>query len=273
MNIIVIISAIIIVFSAFSGYHKGLLRTAITMCSFILAMAIAAAVNPVVTSYVEEHFSVEEMIYDVIGDALEQKLGEKTGDGFPDGLAGSQGLPEGFRDRLERYLQSADSEELPEELRSSLEYLESFLGDGLGLPEPWRKGLDKLAEEGFDSQLGVEGVFDNLVSYYTNMATKVISYSISLIIAAIVIRVLVLVTGFVTKLPVLSGLNRLAGLLLGLLRGVIILWILGLVVTVCSGFEWAAPVLGMIKESAWLTFLYKNNLLALLLVPAAGALL
>ena len=71
----------------------------------------------------------------------------------------------------------------------------------------------------------------------------------------------------VGAIPVLSMLNRMAGLLLGLARGVVILWLFGLVIALCAGYHQMPSVLHMIGENGMLLFLYRNNPLAWLILP------
>lgn len=229
MNILVIIAGLIVIVSSLGGYRRGFFRTALTMCSFILAMLIVSVVNPIVTSVLADN--VRGTVDKVVSDVLEQKKEEAIED-----MGG---------------------------------FLEDF-SDELALPGSWENALEKLDIGDVYDQLGVDEAVDSYVSHYTRMILKSISYFISLLIASIIMRVLVMVTDIAAGLPILSGLNRLAGLGLGLLRGIVILWILGLVIAVCSGSAWASPLVGMIKESGWLTFLYKNNLLARLLLPIFG---
>lgn len=63
----------------------------------------------------------------------------------------------------------------------------------------------------------------------------------------------------IARLPIICGLNQLAGAFLGLAQGLLILWIAGIVL---KFFE-AAPI-GLILEqqiraSSWLSFLYQYN--------------
>ena len=105
------------------------------------------------------------------------------------------------------------------------------------------------------------------MDYYSDILIKSISYVISVLIAYLLIQIGLAVAGVMGAIPVLSMLNRVAGLILGLVRGVVILWLLGLVVAMCAGHERMMPVLDMIRESGMLLFLYRNNPLAWLILP------
>ena len=64
------------------------------------------------------------------------------------------------------------------------------------------------------------------------------------------------------RLPILSGVNKLAGAALGGAEGLIFLWLAFLLITAFSTTEWGMNLNRMIESSSWLSFLYDNNLLA-----------
>ena len=139
---------------------------------------------------------------------------------------------------------------------------------GLPLEQVGEKlGLQGLTADQLFQQAGLERIVDYYVDYYGNILIKAISYVISVLIAYLLIRIGLLVAEVIGAIPVLSMLNRVAGLLLGLIRGVVILWLLGLVIAMCAGYEGMAPVLNMIQGSGMLLFLYRNNPLAWLILP------
>ena len=166
---------------------------------------------------------------------------------------------------LSDFLEGAGEEELEEK------YFADF-NDGLGLPQAWEQALDQLPTAALYEQLGVDDIIDYYVDRYTSMAVQSISYVLSVAIAYLLIRIGLGIADMIGYIPILSGLNRLAWLVLWLARLFIILLLAGLVIALCSGYEWTGPVLDMIRESALLTFLYRNNLLARLILPIASSL-
>lgn len=240
MNIVLVIAAVILLLSAFSGYRKGFFKTAVTMTSFLIAIVIVTAINPMVTAVVREHTGIEENVRRTVHELLEQAgehmLPGEPARGFEDGEA----LPKSW----ENALRSLPLEQIGEQL-----------------------GLEGLSAEQLYEQIGLEKIVDYYVDYYSGILIKAISYVISVMIAYLLIQIGLIVADVIGAIPVLSMLNRMAGLFLGLVRGVIILWLLGLVIALCAGHERMAPVLVMIRESGTLLFLYRNNPLAWLILP------
>ena len=67
--------------------------------------------------------------------------------------------------------------------------------------------------------------------------------------------------GIVSHLPILHGLNKTAGLLLGFAEGVVLVWIFFVVITVCASTSAGGQLLKMTAQSSILSWLYRNNLL------------
>ena len=67
--------------------------------------------------------------------------------------------------------------------------------------------------------------------------------------------------GLASRLPVLHGLNKTAGLVFGLAEGVVLVWIFFFVITVFSTTEWGGRLLTMVSDSGLLSWLYQKNLL------------
>ena len=70
----------------------------------------------------------------------------------------------------------------------------------------------------------------------------------------------------VTRIPGLKQLNSAAGVILALVQGLILLWVLCLVLTEFGNTDWGMQVMGMIKESSFLSLIYNHNLLLQLLM-------
>ncbi|WFR57591.1 CvpA family protein [Anaerocolumna sp. AGMB13025] len=65
----------------------------------------------------------------------------------------------------------------------------------------------------------------------------------------------------ISKLPLINGLNKTAGLLAGLLHGIIVVWIGCIFLTLLSSTEWGKTIFELINKSEFLSTLYNNNLL------------
>ena len=86
-------------------------------------------------------------------------------------------------------------------------------------------------------------------------------FSISFFLIMILWKTFSRTMNLVARLPVIHGINQIAGAILGGCQGMLYLWIACLVTDLCSKASWAQAILTQIQESLWLSFLYQNNLL------------
>lgn len=65
----------------------------------------------------------------------------------------------------------------------------------------------------------------------------------------------------ISRLPVINELNKAAGLLAGLFRGIFLIWILFIGITVFRETSWGSAGMAMIEENQMLGKLYSSNLI------------
>lgn len=109
------------------------------------------------------------------------------------------------------------------------------------------------------------GLDDIVSEYFVDMVLQVVAFLITFLFVSVLIQGVVFSLGIVAKLPVLCGLNKTAGLFLGLAEGVLFVWIFFFLVTVCVGTRTGGRLLWMIADSNLLSWIYRKNLLLLLL--------
>ena len=92
------------------------------------------------------------------------------------------------------------------------------------------------------------------------MVINLVGAVLLFLLVFLLVRFLAVWLDLVAKLPILSGMNQLAGAALGGIEGLLLIWVAGLIVGACGQMDWARAVLGQIEGSVWLSFLYRNNL-------------
>ena len=95
---------------------------------------------------------------------------------------------------------------------------------------------------------------------------RMVSFLILFLLIYLAIRFLVVWLDLVAKLPILSGMNQIAGALLGAVVALFFVWIVCLVFTAFSGTKLGTSALMMIEESSWLSWIYDHNLLSALVL-------
>jgi len=139
-------------------------------------------------------------------------------------------------------------------------YLHTFLKESTGVYHFLQNRIEGSDLELLDA-LRVLGMENAASGYLADEILRWAAFMIALLLAGVLIRGIVFSLGIVSHLPILHGLNKTAGLLLGLGEGVVLLWIFFIVITVCASTRGGAQLLKMTAQSGILSWLYHNNLL------------
>ncbi|MFV0341808.1 MAG: CvpA family protein [Anaerocolumna sp.] len=106
---------------------------------------------------------------------------------------------------------------------------------------------------------------DTFKEYISNSIARIIinaaSFLVIMLIILIGLALLCETLNIISKLPIINGLNKTAGLLAGLLQGIVVVWIGCILLTVLGGTKIGQNMFLMINESTFLTIIYDNNLL------------
>lgn len=105
-----------------------------------------------------------------------------------------------------------------------------------------------------------------VAGYLARFLMKIISFILALLAANILLKILDEIMDVFEKLPIIGVLNNLGGLLLGVGKGFIYLWIFFAILSVFSHTTPGAYLINEISGDVHLNYLYENNLLIQYLV-------
>ena len=129
------------------------------------------------------------------------------------------------------------------------------------IPEFLKQGLIENNNNEAYKQLGVSNFVDYIGAYVSDIVVKIVSFLITFIIVTIFIRAIIFALDIITALPVINGLNRIAGMLVGVLIAVILIWVGFLIVTLLYSSDVGKECFKYIQDSKFLTFLYEKNVI------------
>ncbi len=204
------------------GHYRGFLRMAITMAALIFSITVTRVATPYVTNLVRENTQIRHRI--------EQSLAD---------LAGLDN--------------DSDIRSLPVQQRTVIEQLK--------LPRQMKEILLENNNSEIYELLGVTTFLEYVGNYLTNMILNLVTAVILFVVVNLALRFLIRWLNLIARLPILSGMNQIAGALAGGVQGLLCLWAGCVLADLCSQTAWASAVLAQIETSAWLTFLYQNNLI------------
>ena len=131
--------------------------------------------------------------------------------------------------------------------------------ENMKLPENIKEKLvENNNSEAYDL-LEVAGFHDYVGAYLANLIINAMAYLISFVIVWTVLKAITVALDIVTKLPVLHGINKLAGGILGLIQGIVIVWVIFLLGAILSNGQMGQQFMKLIQENMFLSLLYYYN--------------
>lgn len=107
--------------------------------------------------------------------------------------------------------------------------------------------------------LNVRSFSEYVGAYLAEIMINALTYLLSFIIVWTILRSIVLALDLVTKLPLLHGMNQMAGGFLGLAESVILIWVAFLVAGAFCNGTIGQRFFALIEESLLLSMLYDHN--------------
>lgn len=223
MNINYLFIAVVILFIYMirRGYKTGFLRMIVSFIGIIVILIAAKRITPYVSDYLINQTDTYQTIQDRITERFAE-ANEKYDNAIP-----------------ENQILTINSYDVPEMVKSSL--ITNNTSD-----------IYKLL---------FVSIFEEYVSaYLAKMVIKAISFVSLFVLFLIIYKLLLKIVDLISKIPILKGLNKLAGGCVGLIEALFIVWIFFIILVVFIGEGTAAPLYAMINRSSFLTELFNSNI-------------
>lgn len=214
------------------GHYRGFIRLAVSLVSLAAALLVVWAVMPYATDWIKNNTG----LYESMKAGIEQTAGFTQLEGEPDEPSDVGASDEGL---------AIEGLELPEQIKRLL-------------------SENKTAED--YGSLGAEALQDYVGSYLADIMLRILVFVVLFLAIFILLRVLVFWLDLIAKLPILSGLNQIAGAVLGGLEGLVFVWIGCMILMLASGTGLGGQIMSQVDISPWLSWLYENNLLSYLVL-------
>ena len=134
--------------------------------------------------------------------------------------------------------------------------------DDLHLPALLTDGIKENNTAEVYRYLSVTSFVDYVSGYLAQVAVNGISFLVSFVLATLLIRMISYALNIIASLPVIRGVNKAAGALLGGAKCVVFIWIAFLVLTVLCNTSFGEKGLELVQQDTILSFLYNQNILA-----------
>jgi uncharacterized membrane protein required for colicin V production len=228
MNKLLLVVGAIFLISIIVGYVRGFLKIAVSLAITVASIFLVMAISPHISAWLQESTAIEETVKNKLEEMIE----------MPEGMS-----PE-----------TLASVEIPREQQIALI-------EGAGLPGMIQDMLLENNNSEAYQALGVTNFVDYIGSYITKLIADIIAFLVAWMIVTIIARILMGVIGIIGKIPVIGGVNKLAGAVVGAGIALIIVWILFILVTLLYNTTVGQACMTDIAASQILTKLYDGNVL------------
>lgn len=226
MNVLLLVVGIIFLISALVGYKKGFIKIVASLLAVVISIILVAVATPYVSGWIRQVTPLEE--------SIQKKCAEFLIPGAEDS------------ENIET--------DVPREEQMSLI-------DNANLPQAFKDMLNGNNNPVVYEALGVDSFVQYVGAYIAKLISDIIAFLITFIFVTIALRIIMKVLGIIDKIPVIGGMNRLAGGAIGLVIGLLIVWIVLIVVTLLYNTPIGMKCFEYIAESPILTRLYEGNIL------------
>ena len=253
---------IVFLICVIAGFVKGFLGIGISLLSMILTLVLVSFLSPYVSDALMKHTPVQDVLEKKIVEAFMPEI--SADDLLKTDLSGTP-----LENLTVDQIQSL-SEHGWDKLGISTQDILNVIGDipkdtqireieNATMPRFLKNMLLENNNTAIYEELNVKTFPEYVAAYISRMILNVVSFLVTFLIAIILVQALVYAINIIGELPVLGMINHLAGGVLGLGLGLIIVWIAFLVLTLIYTTEIGKTCYGMIEQSSILTFLYEHN--------------
>lgn len=223
MDILLIV--VLLIFAGFGlhGYLRGLVRVLFSLAAVFVSIGLATALTPYTTHFLQS----QTPLYDTI------------------------------KGKCTEYLQSTVKGEIQQKLQSQ-EEISVF---GMRVPEEIQRVFVEDAAGQADNLMENTGAYEKIGDFVAKQVIQRLAWALSFAAILILLIVAVHFLDIIARLPVLENINRIGGLAIGLLEGLVVVWIVLLVVVLCQGTEFGREMMDSIEGNFLLRVLYENNLI------------
>jgi Colicin V production protein. len=222
--LLIIVVAILAIF-ALKGRKDGFIKTIFSICSLLLALVLAYNVQPYVSKALQNNDKVKGYVTEKMDDAIHLNKKEKAKH-IDKGVTGQNNI--------------INSLHLPKSLKKSL--------------------VDNNNSEVYKA-FAVHSFKDYISNYLALMVINAFSFVVVFVLVWVILFLISTTLNVLSHLPLINGLNKTAGLLVGLLKGLGVVWVLCIVLTVFSSTKIGQTLYGYINSSFLLSSIYDNNIL------------
>ncbi len=258
MNIMGIVFLAIMVLCGVRGWRRGLTGKLAGVVSVLISCLLVSGVLPVVTQTIRTATPVYDMAAAVSEEMINTRLTALLSGYTVQGVSADEAAAYG--------MSGSDM------LNGMTKIEQTKLIKQLPIPSVVQKTILNYNNSAGYRALGAGSFASYLARFLANGIVNIIAFAATMVIIYLVVRLIIGALNLLTKLPILYEVNRVGGLVCGLLQGMFILWAIMLVLSAVSGTSVGAQLLSQADANVLLKPLFESNLFMRIVTQVTGKL-
>ena len=280
MNLLTIIVLAVLAGFAFLGMKRGLVRKIGGVVSILAASVLVSALLPLVTDLIRTRTPVYETVRSQCRYIAEKKMADLVGGTETpsidrelvrslmnqyglDGSAVDWMSEEELRENAQMYFPDifgTSSAVSLESLDGLTRIQQTELIRNLPVPDFVQKMMLNYNNSSGYRKLDASGFGEYIAGFIADLVIHIAAFLVTLLVTHLIIWGVLTALDVFAKMPFLYTINRTGGLLVGLVQGILVVWVFFLVLSALSGTEAGMRLMEMVDESVLLRPLYEHNL-------------
>lgn len=273
MNWVDFIIVVLIILMAIYGYNRGMFRMLFSIISFVLVIAVAVFAAPMIADKLAENDGTIEAISGYISESLgmEEKMYQMAGETkVPEEETIQQEIEaiKGTKEKKNKEDKTVKTDKTsPAGTAVKTEetiYVDSSLMTDCGFPAFLAEKIFEMSgvDNGISEFKGevIRTINQKLCDTIAKMIIKIVVFLVIVVVLSIVLSVVARMLGILGRFPGISTLNHVGGTLIGIIEGIIIIWLLGMLVIIFCQMGNGISLLKDIQESGMGRYLMYHNI-------------
>lgn len=219
INTLTIILLIIVVLCVWRGCSRGLFQTVLVAGATILAIVLSNYATPYVSDGLQKYTNIDEKVEDYIIAALE--------------------------------LESA------QECTSRVE--EIMVIDNLPIPDALKIAVINNNNSAIYSKWNITTFYEYIAQYLCCVVMNCLSFVLIQLILTIIFLIFLYTSHKLTEIPILHGIDKIGGFVLGLIQALAIIWSLFVFISLIGNTPLGINIYAQISDSPILNLIYEHN--------------
>lgn len=241
----------IMLLSVIIGFRRGLLKSLLRVIAVIIAVVASFLLSPLVVDLLYQNTDLDEQIEQKIYTKIEAGIHEQVADVLEDSGVKAEDIPELAKQETLSIMEDGTDKATQMEM---IRYMK--------LPKALKDKLIENNNENMYKSLNVTGFYRYMSSYLTKIVMNIIGSAGTYLAIQFVLLIICWILGAAVKeVPILTGIDKLGGMILGAVVGLAIIMIF-MAIAFCA---LKGSYSEMIGDNPILTLLDQNNVFIKLL--------